>query len=116
MSSPILPTRGPRAHPSQPLSPPSGAARPADFASVMAADPGGHIDVSRGTPPADVLEQVEAAGKVNDQLRESGMELRFSGDGEGARTTIELVDRSGRTIRTLTVAEALEIAAGKPVE
>jgi hypothetical protein len=65
-------------------------------------------------PPHDVLDQIEAAGRISRRLRESGQEMRFSLE-EGGRVKIELHDREGKTVRSLLAAEALDIAAGKPL-
>jgi hypothetical protein len=66
-----------------------------------------------GPPPPEVLDQVAVAGRISRQMRESGHELRFS-DGEGRRVTVELVDREGKTVKSMLISEALEIAAGGP--
>jgi hypothetical protein len=118
MTSPIMPFNGP--------STPSGSSRqmpliggnavePSAFESelaasdrVLAGQDGG------GTPPPEVLDQVAAAGRISREMRESGHELRFSG-GQGGRVTVELSDRKGKTVKSISIAEALEIAAGKPV-
>jgi hypothetical protein len=71
---------------------------------------------SRGGPPPELLEQIAVAGAIEEQLRESGYQLRFSLAANGERTRIELVDRDGNAMRSLSTAEALEIAAGKPLQ
>ncbi|HXC24214.1 MAG TPA: hypothetical protein VNU28_06490 [Solirubrobacteraceae bacterium] len=63
-------------------------------------------------PPHEVLEQIEAAGRISRQLRESGQEMRFSVE-QGGRVRIELEDREGKTVRSLLATEALDIAVGK---
>ncbi|MFZ2114694.1 MAG: hypothetical protein WAU77_13310 [Solirubrobacteraceae bacterium] len=68
-----------------------------------------------GTPPPEVLDQVAAAGRISREMRESGHELRFS-EGQGGRVTVKLSDRKGKTVKSISIAEALEIAAGKPVQ
>ena len=68
-----------------------------------------------GSPPPEVLDQVAAAGRISREMRESGHELRFSGGQEG-RVTVELADREGKTVKSMLISEALEIAAGKPVQ
>ena len=35
------------------------------------------VDASRGGPPPEVLHQIAAAGRIEEQLRESGQQLRF---------------------------------------
>jgi hypothetical protein len=87
---------------------------------VLAHEAGGAVAgaegvVDGGVPPPEVLDQIAAAGRISRQLRESGHELRFS-EGRGGRVTVELSDREGNTVKSMSVSEALEIAAGKPVQ
>jgi hypothetical protein len=119
MSSPILPTTAPEG--------PSTVA-PSAAAGAGAGDIGAFVSelvetdttlapqASRGGPPPEVLEQIAAAGATEERLRESGQQLRFFPAAHGKRTRIEIHDREGRPVRTLSVAEALEVAAGKPPE
>ncbi len=127
MTSQILPFNGP--------STPSGSSRqvpftrnnrgePATFESELAASDrvlwseAGDVAESLpdgGVPPTEVLDQIAAAGRISRQLRESGHELRFS-EGQGGRVKVELSDSEGKTVKDMSVSEALEIAAGKPLE
>jgi hypothetical protein len=68
-----------------------------------------------GTPPPEVLDQVAAAGRISREMRESGHELRFSDD-QGGRVTVELFDREGKTVKSMLISEALELAVGKPLQ
>jgi hypothetical protein len=70
---------------------------------------------SRGGPPPELLEQIAVAGAIEEQLRESGRQLRFSFAANGERTRIELIDCDGNAMRSLSTAEALEVACGKPL-
>jgi hypothetical protein len=116
MSSPILPIEGNLS--------PSITETPADtsaehigaFASGLAAG-STPLDVvaSRGGPPPYVLEQIAAAASIDEELRDSGHQVRFSTAEDGSRS-IELQDRDGNPVRALSIAEALEVAAGKPLE
>ncbi len=118
MTSPIMPFNGP--------STPSGsshqtpfirgnAGEPAAFESELAAsDRVLAGQDTGGTPPPEVLDQVAAAGRISREMRESGHELRFS-EGQGGRVTVELSDHKGKTVKSMSISEALEIAAGKPV-
>jgi hypothetical protein len=65
-------------------------------------------------PPHEVLDQIEAAGRISRRLHESGQEMRFTLE-QGGRVRIELQNREGKTVRSLLAAEALDIAAGKPL-
>lgn len=118
MTSSILPFNGPRSH--------AGSSYPMSFMSdtddtaafqpdLSAADRLLASQDGSGTPPPEVLDQVAAAGRISREMRESGHELRFS-KGKGGRVTVELEDRENKTVKSMSISEALEIAAGKPVQ
>jgi hypothetical protein len=117
MSSPVLPINGPSG-----LSrvTPSAGARTEDIGAFVSELTAGEatfaLAASRGGPPAEVLDQIAAAGRIEEQLRASGHQLRFSPAAQGERTRIEIHDRDGNPVRALSTAEALELAAGKPLE
>jgi flagellar protein FlaG len=68
------------------------------------------------TPPPDLLEQVTTAARVAEELRAMGRELHFEPPtAPGGRVGVQVRDLEGNVIRTVTPAEALEIATGKPV-
>jgi hypothetical protein len=113
MTSPILPIEGPLG-PSCPAPPASDASDGVAFQSEPTAGRTLTIEVSRCEPPHEVLDRIEAAGRISRQLRESGHELRFSLE-PGGRVEVVLADREGRTVRSLLASEAVEIAAGKPL-
>lgn len=124
MHSPILPTQGPNGSTlpvhglSGPIAPADGG-DPAGNLSTFAAElrGGEHalgIEDPPGSPPAEVLDQMEAAGRICRQLLESGQRLRFSIEPEGG-VKIELADREGK-MRAVSPTEALDIAAGKSLE
>jgi len=117
MSSPILPTNGPSGPPI--LAPPatSGAEDISAFVSELAASETSFaLAASRGGPPPQVLDQIAAAGTIAERLRASGYQLRFTDAERGGHTRIEIHDRDGHAVRTLSTAEALDMAAGKPLE
>ena len=117
MSSPILPTNGPSG-PST-LAPPasSGGEDIRAFVSELAASETTFaLAASRGGPSPELLDQIAAAGTIAERLRASGYELRFTPAERGGHTRIEIHDREGNAIRTVSTAEALEMAAGKPLE
>jgi len=68
---------------------------------------------SRGAPPPQVLDAIAAAGGIHEQLRERGRHLRFftAEPGEGAR--LEIHDDDGNLVRTVSMTEAVELAAGR---
>jgi hypothetical protein len=69
----------------------------------------------RSGPPPEVRTQIAAAARIEEQLRESGRQLRFS-LAEGGRTLIEVCDHDGNPVGCLSAADALEVAAGRPLE
>jgi len=115
MSSPIMPIQGPVGPAS-----PTSTRRVADgepnafVAELQGSDRDLRIVAALNGPPPDVLDQIEAAGRIHDQLHESGYEVRFSSDDEG-RPAIELHDRGGNTVRTMSISEVLDVTAGKPL-
>ncbi len=124
MHSPIMPTQGSN-EPTLPIHGLTGSTMPATGndpvgnLSTFAAElrSGEHalgIEDPPGSPPAEVLDQMEAAGRICRQLLESGQRLRFSIEPEGG-VKIELADREGK-MRAVSPTEALDIAAGKSPE
>jgi hypothetical protein len=117
MSSPITPPQGPTA--ARPV-PPTEATRPsaalqgagASFASELAVS----LETVPASPPQEVLDQMAGAAQRHEALSAQGRELRFSRDEQSGRTKIEVRDRGGNVLRTLSPAQAREVAAGAPVE
>jgi hypothetical protein len=68
-----------------------------------------------GGPPPEVLDQIAVAGRIGEQLREAGHELRFFAPSAGGRVRIEIHDRDGNALGTLSPAAALALAAGSPL-
>lgn len=132
MSSPIQPTQGTtqataafsaggarRSAASFPLAPP---AERAALDTFSASAPGrvqgraGQLSSSLSSPPREVLDGMSTAARVHEGLRAIGRELHFAHDGVSGRITIEVRDGGGNVLRTLSPAEALDVAAGKPLE
>jgi len=115
MSSPIMPIKDPLG-PQRPMTPArDSCVDQGAFQSELAGSQAlAHEPPLEAGPPHDVLDQIEAAGRISRQLRESGQEMRFSVE-QGGRVKIELQDREGKTVRSLLATEALDIAAGKPL-
>jgi hypothetical protein len=111
MSSPIMPTGDPRA-PSQPTSSEPGDAPnlSAFVAELAASERSLTIEDTRGGPPPEVLRQMHAAGRIGEQMRERGAEVRFSFS-EAGRVTAELCE--GEHVRRLSSAEVFDIVVGK---
>jgi|HubBroStandDraft_3_1064219.scaffolds.fasta_scaffold129995_2 hypothetical protein len=123
MHSPILPIQGPLGS-TMPEQGPSGPCNPSTERSLAgnlptfadelhSSDHELGIEAPAGSPPPEVLEQMEAAGRICRQLLENGQRLSFSVQPEGG-VKIELADREGK-MRAVSPAEALDIAAGKPL-
>jgi hypothetical protein len=113
MTSPIQPIQGPTGSPDS--TPRAGEVPSHIHAFKTQLDASDHAlasEVDAGAPPAEVLDQIATAGRISRQLSETGHELRFSEE-HGGRVKVELQDRGGNTVRTMLIAEALELAAGK---
>ena len=118
MNSPILPVDGPSdlSSPTRPAVPtPPALATNGDagaFVSELAAGENAlSIAARRGGPPQEVLDQIAAATRIEQTMRADGQRLRFH-TAPGKPTTIELDEREGEAVRTLSVGEALDIATG----
>jgi hypothetical protein len=115
MSSPTQPIDGPLGQATLTPSAPAGVDDIGAFLSELAASADSlAVDASRGGPPPEVLDQIAAAGRIEDQLRESGQQLRFHAATPAEHVRIDLHDSQGNVVRALSIAEALELAAGRP--
>jgi hypothetical protein len=117
MSSPIMPIEDCSAMSSDAPSAGSSAEDIAAFVSGLAAERTPlAVDARRGGPPLEVLEQMAAAGRIDAQMRETGQYLRFLPAAHGEHTRIEIHDREGKLVKSLSTAEAIELAAGKTLD
>ncbi len=82
----------------------------------MAAQSSVSLQTLPSSPPPEVLEQMAGAAQRYDELTSEGRELRFARDSESGRTRIEVRDRAGHLVKTLTPAQALDVAAGGPLD
>jgi len=89
--------------------------------SAATADPGGPegapgdpraIDLTRGGPPAELLDQMARADEINVRLRRQGREIAFAMSSDGRSLQIELRDAAGCVLRTLSLSEAIDLAEG----
>jgi hypothetical protein len=114
MSS-ILPMKGPLDLPTSTLSAEDGGTDDINaFVSELTATEATLVPVaSRGAPPMDVLDQMAAARRIYDRLRERGHQLSFLIGASGEPTSIELHDRDGNLVKRLSTLEAFELAAGR---
>ena len=69
-------------------------------------------------PPPEVLEAMDAAGRVARELHEQGRELRFTPPvaGDGGRVRVDVCDLDGNVLRTIPPSELLDVASGAPLE
>ncbi len=117
MSSPITPPPGPlAAQPATPLAVPRSSAAPQSTGAPFALEPTVSLDTVPPSPPHEVLEQMADAAHTYDALSAQGRELRFARDEQSGRTRIEVRDRAGNVLNTLSPAQALALAAGTPLE
>jgi hypothetical protein len=117
MSSPIAHIQNPAGGP--PLRGSSATERsPADTAPsfLTALDSSIAVDTIPSSPPPEVLDQMGGAAQAYERLSAQGRELRFAHDESSGRTTIEVRDRRGNILKRLSPAQALEVAAGAPLE
>lgn len=69
------------------------------------------------SPPPEVLEAMDAAGRVARALHDTGRELRFvpPTPGENGRVRVEVCDLDGNVLRTIPPSELLDVATGAPL-
>jgi hypothetical protein len=89
----------------------SGATRErhGELPSLVAAGEAASVDEIPVTPPAEVLDAIDAAGRHYAALLAAGRELAFSLEPSG-RVGIELRGDDGRTLNILTPSDALDVA------
>ncbi len=117
MSSPITPPQGPTAaQPAPPIEAARSSAAPQSAGASFASELAVSLDTVPASPPQEVLDQMASAAQRHEALSAQGRELRFSRDEQSGRTRIEVRDRGGNVLKTLSPAQALEVAAGAPVE
>jgi hypothetical protein len=115
MSSPITPPQGPVA--AQPVRPtPRSSAALQGSGAPFALEPTVALDAFPSSPPPEVLDQMESAARTYETLCSQGRELRFARDEQSGHTRIEVRDRAGNVLKTLSPAQALALAAGTPLE
>lgn len=125
MSSPITPPQGPFA--AQPVRSTTDAARssvaPQSIGAPFALEPTVSLNAFPSSPapfpsspPQEVLDQMGSAAHTYEELSSQGRELRFARDEQSGRTRVEVRDRAGNVLKTLSPAQALALAAGTPLE
>ncbi len=121
MSSPVPFINGPTTQAPNRIAsgpPPSadGARRTGVSFPLAPAQSAATLETFPSSPPAEVLDQMAGAARAHDALTAQGRELHFAHDGTSGRIEIEVRDAEGNVLRTLSPSEALQVAAGKPLE
>ena len=83
---------------------------------AVEATPGATVDTMPSRPPAEVLAEMEAAGRRYDELRADQRELHFSRDPVKNRVVVEVRDLDGNVLRTIPPSKALGVIAGGPLD
>lgn len=73
------------------------------------------LEVGAAAPPPALLEEIAQAAEAYDELYAGGHELAFTPGAEGERVAVEVRDTGGNVLETLSIADAIEVAAGKPL-
>ncbi len=74
-------------------------------------------DAIPDAPPPEVLEAMDAAGRVARELHATGRELRFTPPEDPVgRVLVEVCDLDGNVLRTIPPSEALDAATGTPLD
>ncbi len=108
MSSPITPFTNPARK-----APVATGPAPGSIAAELQRGEGSRtIGLIRSTPPEEVLEQMARADAIHETLRERGYSVGFNLSADAVRLRIELRDRSGALLQTLSPEQAVELAAG----
>ena len=110
MSSPTPPYTDP----ARPAPPPAGSAIDG-LAAELSRSEGHNIDITRSSPPEEVLEQMAHADAINQRLRDQGFQISFALSPDSSSLQIELRDCTGATVRLLSADEAVELAVGRPL-
>lgn len=70
------------------------------------------LDTLPSTPPPEVISQIQTAGATYESLRAQGYEVHYGYDEQARKTTAQLRDASGTVVKTLSPAEAVDLAMG----
>ena len=93
--------------------PRSAPAQGAGFSAAL--DAAVNVSTLPASPPPSALEDMHVAARVFEELRAQQRELHFESAGNG-RVVVQVRDLEGNVIRTIPPAQALEVAAGAPLE
>lgn len=70
------------------------------------------LDTLPSSPPPEVVAQIQTAGANYESLRAQGYEVHYAYDEHARKTTVQLLDGSGTVLKTLSPAEAVDLAMG----
>lgn len=116
MNSPILPVQGPSGYKNHMSASHAGSSADGGaFRSELASAHAYATEPLPDTPPPEVLEEIAAARRTNEELCAHGRRVRFTQDEQSGCPKVELLDEQGKMLRKLSIAEALDMAAGKPL-
>jgi hypothetical protein len=65
------------------------------------------------TPPAEVLDAIDTAARVLEELASKRLSLHFEYDDEDNRVQVQVTNADGKVVRTVPPTELLEIAVGQ---
>jgi len=95
---------------------PSETPAPAAQQSGLQVVEGATVDTLPSRPPAEVLQEMEAASRRYDELRSQQRELHFAHDPNQNRVVVEVRDLEGNVLRTIPPSKALDVIAGGPLD
>ena len=106
---PITPGTAPERAPRDSRTASSGATR--DAADVSSTE-------IPSSPPADVLDAVDAAARAVRELHAQGRELHFvpASESDDGHMRVEVRDLDGNVLRTIPPSQALDVATGSPLD
>lgn len=116
MSSLIQPYQPPSSTTTRPVAP-AGSTRAAvsQACTPIESEAPVSLDALPSVPPPEVIAQIDTAGATYESLRAQGYEVHYSYDEQSRRTSAELRDASGNVVKTLSPAEAIDLAMGGAV-
>jgi len=71
------------------------------------------LDLGAAAPPPALLEEIAQAAEAYHELYASGHELAFTPGTEGKRVAVEVRETGGNVLERLSIADALDVVAGK---
>jgi flagellar protein FlaG len=72
------------------------------------------IEPIPANPPQDLLDDLDTAARVLDDLDEKNVDLKLAVDDKTGRVHVELRDADGQVLRRVPASQALDLLAGEP--